>query len=276
MLTVLYIAGHARSGSSAFESWLQSAGVGRALGEVRDVFRFACDGLPCGCGEAVSECPFWSAIVREVPRSVGLSLTGAADVTDEVERFSASLRRPAEEQYVALWSEFWRAIELAGCTTVIDNSKSHREVRRRLVLMQKMPVETRPILLERGRSATAQSAKTVGAQFGTGAPFRSYPVLHQTQSALAWFLSNTTGALGSRAFEDRTLCGYEELDDDRMMSIVGKFGRASVEPSDRHFIGGNRHRFNSASDRFTTSHATRSPSRYARVIMGARSRDWLS
>ena len=277
VLTVIYIAGHARSGSTALETWLNATGAGNGLGEVRDVFLFAEKRRLCSCGDPIDQCSWWAPIVTNALKESELNLRDAVTLTDGVENgvplFCKS--KHSIESYKCLWSALWRSIQETGINTVIDSSKSHRVVRKRLLLMNDMPIRTIPIVLERSRSATVRSAKSIGAQYGGGAPFRRIPLVHDIQASLAWLVSNVSAAASARQFDRSILCAYEELDQSLLESILFSVNRFGNENPGMHCIGGNRHRFVDRTTEFKQASVRRKPSSYLRLLMGNASRSWI-
>ena len=65
---VLYLAGSGRSGSTLLTTILGQLAGFFAAGELRYLWqRGVLENRPCGCGLPVNDCPFWSAVRRELP-----------------------------------------------------------------------------------------------------------------------------------------------------------------------------------------------------------------
>ena len=70
-VSVLYIAGPGRSGSTLLDTMLGQIDGFVSVGELRNLWaRGLGDGWPCGCGAAVRDCPFWSSVLTEAFGSV--------------------------------------------------------------------------------------------------------------------------------------------------------------------------------------------------------------
>jgi hypothetical protein len=66
MITVLYIGGLGRSGSTLLDRMLGQLPGFFSAGEIRDLWqRGIRENRLCGCGQPFAECPFWSAVGRE-------------------------------------------------------------------------------------------------------------------------------------------------------------------------------------------------------------------
>ena len=128
---VLYIAGWGRSGTTL---------VGRALGEVegivwvgelRNLWGRGLNGWPCGCGELVAECPFWTEALRmafgdgDRPDLTAMQrLQRKVTRTRQVRRVRRRPDAPAVREYAEVMGSLYRAVgELTGKEVVIDSSK---------------------------------------------------------------------------------------------------------------------------------------------------------
>lgn len=135
-VTVLFIAGAGRSGSTLLECMLgQLQGV-FAAGEVTHIWDrgFRQDQL-CGCGEPFSACPFWRRVVETVfdghcvpvSRLVALrhrlcSARGLIQMM--VPRLRGPGFRSVLDEYASFLIPLYRAIrEVSGCDIIVDSSK---------------------------------------------------------------------------------------------------------------------------------------------------------
>src|SRR2546423_2992529 len=75
-LKILYIAGSGRSGTTIMARLLGElpgfVNVGEAARYLLDI-PMQTRGVPCGCGRAVSDCPFWREIAASFPPTVAAS-----------------------------------------------------------------------------------------------------------------------------------------------------------------------------------------------------------
>lgn len=75
---VLFIAGWGRSGSTLFANLLGGSASAQNLGEFRYLWARGLQGTTCGCGQAVTACPYWTAV---------LDRAGWSATKDETDRF---------------------------------------------------------------------------------------------------------------------------------------------------------------------------------------------
>jgi hypothetical protein len=144
---VIFIGGWGRSGSTLIDRMLgQIPGI-VSVGELREVWRHGLvENRPCGCGNAFSECPFWTAVGRlafggweTLDRTEVLRLRYSLDRPWSSPLLAAPrslglLRRPVE-RYASLLEPLYAAIrEVSGAETVVDSSKlpSHAMILRRV------------------------------------------------------------------------------------------------------------------------------------------------
>jgi len=130
---VLYIAGAGRSGSTLLASVLgQGEGI-VDVGELWKHWRKLADGgqQPCGCGQALGDCPFWIAVQRARP--------GVFDATPELLsaarrighargslrlRAELALGRSGTDIFANAYEEAYAAVaQAAGARVIIDSSK---------------------------------------------------------------------------------------------------------------------------------------------------------
>ncbi len=132
-LTVLYITGWCRSGSTMLGNVLAEAPGVVHVGELRFLWLNGVLGegsnSQCGCGEPLTECGQWSKVLSEV-RPLDRTLTEhAADVV----RWQAAcrtrhtwnvLRRPPSNGWPATLADTYRAIaDVTGAEVIVDSSK---------------------------------------------------------------------------------------------------------------------------------------------------------
>jgi Sulfotransferase family len=144
---VIYIGGWGRSGSTLVDRVLgQIPGI-VSLGELREVWqRGWVENRPCGCGEAFSDCPFWTSVGRvafggwdALDRREVLHLRYSLDRPWAVPLLAASggsglMRRPLD-RYAEILERLYGAIrQVSGSDVVVDSSKlpSHAMILRRV------------------------------------------------------------------------------------------------------------------------------------------------
>jgi hypothetical protein len=130
-IAVLYIAGSGRSGTTLLARLLGElegfVNIGEAARYLFDVDIRARE-FPCGCGSALSGCPFWKDKIRAIPADL---VRQASDVV-RIRKFPSLLmasRRPGiPEVYRPILDalgEMYRAVAReTGCRVIVDSSKN--------------------------------------------------------------------------------------------------------------------------------------------------------
>ncbi|MGH3390030.1 MAG: sulfotransferase [Actinomadura sp.] len=132
-LTVLYVTGWCRSGSTVLGNVLAEAADVVHVGELRFLWRNGVLGTGsngrCGCGRGLPECPLWSTVL-EAARPAGRTLAGhAADVVSWQDACRTRhtwrvLRRPPRNGWPGTLAATYRAIAAAtGARVIVDSSK---------------------------------------------------------------------------------------------------------------------------------------------------------
>jgi hypothetical protein len=217
-LTVLFIAGSGRSGSTLLDRLLGQLPGFVAVGEVRYIWRESLTGVrACGCGERFSDCPFWTKV-----GDVGFGGWDRLDLEAiiELERSVARQRHLPMLQAPAIWPPFERRLRrftdvmrrlyeaiasVSGAHVVVDSSKDPAYGS---LLPHVSGIAPRMVHLVRDSRAVAYSwAKVTGRNAAAEAlPLRFAPPV----SALRWLLYNgMTDVLARRACSVRLR--YEDL-----------------------------------------------------------------
>ena len=175
--TVLYVAGHGRSGSTLL-GMLLGAGSGSFLaGELALIFdRWLGGQQVCSCGNVLRDCPVWSAVMGRFSSSMPhASLVGARRLTDRLERLASgwalgAINRRARQAYGRVWGEMLDSIaEVTGSPTIIDISKSaHPRARRPFMLASEAGTDVRVLVLIRDPRAVMGSVGAAGSRKGRG------------------------------------------------------------------------------------------------------------
>lgn len=129
-LTVVYIAGCGRSGSTVLDLSLGRTEGWLSMGEFRLFWHALRDQWRCACGESVCECPFWSDVVATSPCEVPDVLTDLR-TTVRMRRIPALMRpallgshRGARDRLGACLRDVYEgAAAKAGASVLIDSSK---------------------------------------------------------------------------------------------------------------------------------------------------------
>jgi Sulfotransferase family len=135
-LTVVYVAGIGRTGSTVLGELLDRFPDVVFVGELSLFWRRYAQRELCGCGEPLPECGFWSAVVR---RGFGQLPPGRAEDLARLERrarrrqarqmlvstrWATRSRAPAVQELLAERGRLYRAVsEVAGSSCVVDTGK---------------------------------------------------------------------------------------------------------------------------------------------------------
>lgn len=268
-LTVIYLAGHGRCGSTI---------VGKVLGEldraayVGELNFFWSDGVlggrPCGCGLPLVKCPPWSGVLDELgPRRLDLARL-ATDLLRQTTRLrhgvqaltAVGARRldSAVTELAGYLEDLYQSIaEAFGVDILIDSSKSPMYAR---ILRSVPSLNVETIHLVRDPRAAAHSWSQPKSEPVGGATLPTFSAMH---SALEWTAVNLLTLHASRSSQGtNALVRYEDVMGDPVREF-GKLGRllgrdfSALEISDdgtialgtTHSVAGNPGRFSTGSIR---------------------------
>lgn len=136
MVTVLFIAGGGRSGSTILHNVLGQVDGFTAVGELRYVWnRGVLNNQLCGCGLRFADCAFWSAVMQRAFGGVDaafaremLALTESHRIHDlPLVAFAATRRRQLRRlgTYRERLGRLYEAIQsVSGCRVIVDSSKN--------------------------------------------------------------------------------------------------------------------------------------------------------
>lgn len=267
-IQVVYIGGAARSGSTLLARILAQAPGLVTVGEVRHLLQRGYFGLPegvrCGCGEPLSECPFWTAVRREVIRELpALELETVPALARRVDRIRYlpgmyspwKTRRFASEyeRFSMLLLALYRAIlAVSGARAVVDESK---DLSLLYLLARRPEVDLRLVHLVRDCRGAAYSwmrRKRRPELVGQEGYMRRYS---PTFIAFDWWYRNATLDLVPPRARARVRLRYEDLishpqaELDRLLDALdlpptdGLVEDGAVELHDDHLASGNPSRF---------------------------------
>ncbi|MQA94591.1 MAG: sulfotransferase [Streptosporangiales bacterium] len=243
-MTVLYITGWCRSGSTLLGNVLAEATGVVHVGELRFLWLNGVLGTGsngrCGCGARLTECPLWAGVLGAV-RPADRTLAAHAA---EVVRWQAAcrtrhthriLRRPPDNGWPETLAATYRAIaDQTGARVIVDGSKFSSDA----ALLTHLPgIEARRVHLVRDPRAVAWSWLVPKAYTGR----RSAP-----NSTLHWLGFNLTAEAVARAHPDTALrLRYEDLVRDpraavaQVLGLLGHPGPNPVAPDGGVELGGN-------------------------------------
>lgn len=262
-ISVLYLAGFGRSGSSILGNVLGQAEGFFHGGEIRNIWDdgFVHDRL-CGCGSPFTTCPFWSAVASRLRDS---SCPPPAQVLAERNRFArtrhlagwvipgvSGARARRAEPLIRCLEATYRAIrDESGAEVIVDSTMS--PVYGHLLTMAP-GIRLRVVHLVRDPRAVAFSwSREVMQESSHGVPMRRYDV---RSSAIRWLIENGATERLFRRYEPMMRTSYEAFTTDpaSVVSSVVSFateGRAAPPPFDdrvvhidpTHSVWGNQSRF---------------------------------
>jgi len=251
--TVVYVAGHARSGSTIIDMHLAGLAGVTSLGEFTHFPGWAAAGHPCTCGAPLSRCTAWATTWRQTE---AFGLQRAAVVTRGVEQGSIrgrlGLTPPVIGQYEYLWSRLFAAAATdRGTPVLVDSSKSLYFTRYRLASLLAAGIDLRVLHVTRDPRAVAFSnLQGPGAQFGhQRARWRAL-----VRSAAAWRASNVVVERIARGGVPYARLRYEDYAAAPAATLAAALhGLGLGELADTvpdtvrrvadHAVGGNEHRY---------------------------------
>ncbi len=263
-MTIIYIAGYSRSGSTILDMLLGAHPDICSTGELNTLIEDWQDPARlCTCGKPYAECPFWSGLSKEHPLTAAVADNLVAVETRS--RLGALERNeiPADEllPYTKFTQTLFHYIHLqSGKAVVVDSSKSARKsAGRALALYRHSGEDVYVIHLARSLSETINSFIRNGSNWALEGKARpsSMPGL---RSIFGWFLANRCAlrVKASIPANNYVFVRYSDLIDDTTgtLSRIGAKIRvdmtpilervaAGVELNAPHNVGGNRLRFQS-------------------------------
>jgi hypothetical protein len=261
-LTVIYIAGSGRSGTTLLDLLLGSLPGAFSLGEfVRMWYKLSLPDQFCGCGQPFPECPFWTAVARDTVggfesldaarlqrferrMALGKYLIGLRFPRFLPARIRAEVRQDAELRGAL----YHGAAERSGARVLVDSSKHLHN----LLIMRQVPgIKLKVVYLIRDSRAFANSWTRTKTEVVDGRVVHTVPVRSARYSARNWarqrvrdriLLAGTGGFLRVR-YED--VCRDPAGTVQRIMKFAGHpemaraFDPTNIVPAGNHTVSGN-------------------------------------
>ncbi len=271
MITVLYVGGCGRSGSTLLDRMLGAIPGTVAVGElVHLIQRGLIENEACGCGEPFRSCSFWAPVIE---RALGPA-TGATDARElralqarvdrnrHVPRLLAPGVAPSARadlvRYTGVLGDLYRSIAAeAGAQVVVDSSKHASTA----FLLRRVPgIDLRVVHLVRDSRGTAYSWTKAVARPEAATGRTMMPQLPPSRAAGRWLGYNLMfEVLDALSTVPTTRVNYENLvreprrqlnriidgaglDLDRSFAFLGE---GWVELERGHSVSGNPMRFSS-------------------------------
>ena len=218
---VLFIGGSAKSGSTLLGALLGQQPVLFNAGEMNLFWAKWLDpGERCGCGERLTECAFWAAVVADV-EDVGIAPTRMAELSarlDHTRQLPRVLSRSLRRNTAGAWAElvagtdrlYASAFRRSRAAFIVDGSKLPTH----LMLLRDLPdVDVRVLHLIRDGRAVAFSWERKRRLARAGEPQGSGMRRHRFAAAdfAIWHLQNFSIDRLARRFNHATRIRYEAL-----------------------------------------------------------------
>ncbi|MGI9627177.1 MAG: sulfotransferase family protein [Longimicrobiales bacterium] len=266
---VVYVMGYGRSGSTFLDVLLGGHSDVASMGELALYAEWRSLDLPCGCGESVTTCEFWSEVERLAPTgdpndeiALALSVEARRHIGDLLQ---GRIDAQTLSRYSTLLEGRFRAIaEVSGRGHVVDSSKSAGKILGRAYALQRhTDLDVRVIHLVRdGRGVLWSALKGPGR----GEPLPVYRakvhknrIMMAMRVSAAWALANRSTLKVAKHLATGTLLTvrYEDLvaDPAAELTRIGGFLGLDLAPvitklaegvpfDGQHGVAGNRLRAN--------------------------------
>ena len=268
-LTVIYIMGYGRSGSTITDILLNQHPDIVSVGALNNLHRWLAEGMECACGSPIADCEFWSDVLgkhlKKIPGKENTSDLRQVATLESLSSFpsiilgltgSSKLKR-----YGKKTGEIFKAIgDISGASFIVDSSKSTRDCTGRPLLLSKTSgIDIKIIHLVRDGRAVGWSAMK---KSGSDERRRSTEIkaVNFTRTVLSWAATNLLSILTARLLPRGSVMRlrYEDLcsSTDEELRRIGEF--AGLDPGPiiesignrkelaiGHNLGGNRVRFSS-------------------------------
>jgi len=242
MMTVVYVAGDGRSGSTLLEGMLAAETGAVAVGEIRmwlaAGFRW---GSRCGCGEPFTECPFWKSVVDEAlpdsdeARRAALEQAGRSLISNKRTRLLSKGRAAWSDEQRALGDvhrDLYRAvIAQSGAPLIIDSSKTpayafflaaHPEIDLRVIHLVR---DSRAVVHSWTRDKEWKAAAVDGES-------RKMRQLTTSQSARQWLVQNAFCDVLTGRVDHAARVRYEDLVADPVGVVSDTLRAIGVDAAD--------------------------------------------
>lgn len=262
-VTVLYIGGAGRSGSTLLDMLLGNTPSFFSIGEARFFWEYMERGdLLCGCGAPLRECEFWSPIYFSLAEQ-GLNLSRLASLNRRLNRTrntywaSGNISRklaPALTELTQATGALYKLIAtVSGATVIVDSSKvpSHFAI-----LRQIEEIDLRALHLVRDGRAVAYSwSKRPKKEFAKMSLPATMPQHSLFRSIMTWAIENAFIARLEKKrpyaimrYEDFTQDPYVEIQKALTTLGLNRFGvdnlyETGLVLKPTHSVGGNPIRF---------------------------------
>jgi hypothetical protein len=251
-VSVVYISGDGRSGSTLLDVMLDQVPGFVAVGEINYVWeRGLLKNEPCGCGAPFRDCPFW--------RDVGVEAFGGWDAVDlpELLRLEQSVtrlrrwplliasralprvHRDAVAYALHMQRLYVAAAHVSGSPFVVDSSKNPG-----LALLLLLMPEVRPRIVHMVRDsrgvAFSWTRRVLRAEALAGSADSHMPMFSSWESGLVWTVKNLQHEVMKASGIPHHLLRYESLIADPRAEVERLLSYARAPQTDLSFLDGGR------------------------------------
>jgi hypothetical protein len=266
-MQVIYIAGAGRSGSTLLEMILGNLTGFYSIGEVRYLWEYwNKDLIPCGCKKMLSECDFWSEVMKRT-HLTSFELEYLSDLSTKLDRSRNLLRletlinskhglvhdliKYTELLYQSIW-------ETSGRQIIVDSSK----VPSHLLLLQQIPsIDLRVLhLIRDGRAVVYSWSKRNKRDYSMNNQEVRMGRRSSINSLIRWAMENIYTRRFSKNLPNYYVMRYENLTKNPSREIenaLSEFGienlnltlleNSKIKLNSTHSVGGNPVRFRESS-----------------------------
>lgn len=248
-IKVAFIAGAGRSGSTLLDRMLGQLDGCCSVGELTNIWDGIVNNRPCGCGELLTQCGFWTEVVERVYRDLpcldphkAVALRRWTRHLWNIPAMALPIRTPLASKklhsYTSLLGKLYEAIrEVSGSSVIIDSSKSGFHG---LVLRSVSNIELYVLHLVRDSRAVAFSRARERLQHTSG-DFGYMRRYNTAKSALMWDLGNAGIPMLRLGHRHYRVIRYEDLvasPKDMVTGILDHLGYTRADQSSLDFIDG--------------------------------------
>lgn len=267
MLKVLYILGHARSGSTILDILLGNHPQIVSTGELCKFYRYAfLDPQFCSCGQPVAECSFWSSVTTRLGGEQHTSEIGRQNRLQSLfERyrywplrtFHPGTRRRAAEYKQQLMTHYQAIADASGKGIVVDSSKHGLRALWLNELARDNKVDARFLFLVRDGRGIVWSFKKQMARQPEAGRQKDFKRKSTLRTTLSWLRANLECEAVVKQVPDSKVfrLRYEDLCSSPEPTLSRLASWAEVDPAPlvqalhseeglniSHLVAGSRHR----------------------------------